>query len=341
LLRRTLAWQQAVALPEEAGDTALNLGRGQPADAVRWAAFTETTPAQAERDFLQPVWRLLGPLPAAPHTPDQDETRRGRLLDRWLRARLHRAIGLLTEALDQCKPQRAARALAAVVDDVLDWYAVLRPEGIGQMLGILCQLLAPFTPHMAEAIHRQAGKRVAESIHLATWPCPDPDWEDRGILYCMTLVRRLSALGQAARRRAGVEDGSLLRQAIVYLHDQEDGGAQELAPGRDLLAEVLGVNRVRFTPEAMAQVEWNLGLDAERAPERAVAPEAIEAALAGLGSAERQEMTSQLWYGLSVSVEVGGQAITLLPGDISLTARAQPGWAAAVADRLLVILETA
>jgi valyl-tRNA synthetase len=34
----------------------------------------------------------------------------------------------------------------------------------------LVRLLAPFVPHLAEAIYRQVSGQPAESVHLAGWP---------------------------------------------------------------------------------------------------------------------------------------------------------------------------
>jgi isoleucyl-tRNA synthetase len=340
LLRGTLAWEQALALPEAGIGAALDLERAQPADAVRWAVYSQSTPEQAENTFLRPLWRLVVPSLADLPAAEREEAGREQLLDRWLQAGVYRAIGALTEALDRCDHHRAAAELAMLVDDLAAWYSPLRPQGLRPVLGLLCALLAPFVPHLAEAIHRQAGKRAVESIHLAVWPFPDPGWEDRPLLARMAQVRRLAALGRAARLQAGLEAGRPLGQAILYLHGQNAGGATDLAPFQDLLAEVLGVTRVQFSPQAIARVEWHLALDARQAVERKIPPGAIQAALHNLDAQSKLDITLRLWDGLSVSVDAGGQAVTLLPDEVRITAGAQPGWVAAAANGLLLILET-
>jgi hypothetical protein len=107
----------------------------------------------------------------------------------------------------------------------------------------------------------------------------------------------------------------------------------------DLLAEALGVTQVRFTPDAATKVEWCLNLNPHQAVERDVAAAEIEAALAALEPETAAEMASQLGEGLSISLKVAGKAITLLPDEVSVTALARPGWAAAAADDFVVALQ--
>jgi isoleucyl-tRNA synthetase len=338
LLRGSLAWEQAVALPElEIGPT-LDLERALPADALRWAAYADMTPAEAERAFLHPLWRLVLPFLSGPSV-SQAKAGSEELFDRWLLARLYQAVTVLTGALDACDPQRAARELGALVDDVSGWYAPHRPGGGDEALGVLCRLLVPFAPHVAEAIYRQAGRRATDSVHLAAWPAPDRAWEDGALLAGMAQVRRLSALGQAARAQAGIPFDEPLRRVIVALAGDDDGGATRLAPFRDLLVEVLGVAALQFTADATKQVVWRLALDAGRAVEREMAPGDIEAAVASLDPEQAAEMAAMLARGLSVSLRVGEAVVTLLPDEVSASVEPRAGWAAAAEAGQLVALE--
>jgi isoleucyl-tRNA synthetase len=339
LLRGTLAWEQAVALPEDEGDAVLGQERGQPADAVRWAAYTHTTPIQAERDFLRPLWGWVVPLLMEPSIPEDEGGQAGELLDRWLHARLHSTSTSLTEALQACDPWRAAGQLASLLGDIAGWYTPHRPGGARQELGLLCRLLAPFVPHLAEAIYQRAESATGDSVHLAGWPSIDPAWEDRELLARMAQAQSLAALGQAARHDAGVALNQPLSQAVLYVHGLEDKAAGEQLPWLELLAEVLKVTNVRFSTGAMAQVEWRLRPDLERIYEREVAPAAIDGALAKLAGGEAAGITARIWDGLSVSVDVGGRAVTLLPNEVRVSVQARPGWTAAAGSGLLVILE--
>jgi hypothetical protein len=156
----------------------------------------------------------------------------------------------------------------------------------------------------------------------------------------MVLVRRLEAQGRAARLQAGIASDRLLPRAVVYLHGRDDGGAAELDLVHDLLAEVLRVSDVRYTPEAMAHVAWRLMVDTTRTVDRRLDRETIQAGLENLQGEKAIDITKRLWDGMSVSIQVAGQALTLLPDEVAITSRAQPGWTAAHDAGLLLLLET-
>jgi isoleucyl-tRNA synthetase len=340
LLRGSVAWGQALALPELEPEATGDLESFPSADSLRWAAYTGATPDQAEREFLRPLWRLVASILRSADAPEQEGPGKGAtLLDRWLLARFNRAISAVTDALDARQPQPAAAELAALVRDISDWYLLYHPDSGSRVLTGLSRLLAPFVPYLAEAIHRQSGGRGTESVHLAAWPRPDPIAEDPGLLESMTQVRRLAALGQTARASAGVDPDLLLRQAFFGSRAAEAGETPVVGPFQDLLAEALGVTQVRFMPDAAGEVDWCLALNHHQALERDVTATEIEAALAALEPETAAELASQLGERLSISLKVAGKAVTLLPDEVSVTALAQPGWAAAAADDFVVVLE--
>jgi isoleucyl-tRNA synthetase len=174
LLRGALAWEQAIALPESEAEGETYPSRAVSGDALRWAAYIQATPDQAEREFLRPLWRLATERQAT----DRATTEARPYNERWGMARLQRTIRAVTEALDAGEPHQAAEVLAVLVRDLAGWHASQRPGGGGEVLESLSRLLAPFVPHLAEAIHRQVAGLAAESVHLAAWPTPDPAGAD-------------------------------------------------------------------------------------------------------------------------------------------------------------------
>ena len=170
LLRGSLAWGQVVTLP--GGDVGTEWDQRQitAADALRWAAYTGTTPAQAEEDFLQPLWAWVqqqsgsqGRVEAVSPQPGAEEGN----LSVGLRARLRQVVLTVTEGLDGCDLSKATRELAALAGDLFDPAMTEQPEI--EAVETLGRLLAPFVPHLAEAIY-QASSHPATSVHLAGWP---------------------------------------------------------------------------------------------------------------------------------------------------------------------------
>ena len=339
LLREGPAWEQFLAIPQGGPEASWDPERHPPADALRWAAYTQTTPEQAERDFMRPLWRLvIGLLESSEVQNSMPGTATAKLLDRWLAARLHYAVSTIAQALDGREPRRAASELAVLVSDLAAWYQPLRPGAGREVLEPLSLLLAPFVPHLAEATRRQAEGRPCPSVHLEAWPVPDPAWEDGVLLSNMDRVRRLVALGLRARAMAGIEPDQLLPGALVGLPPGASWVLEDLHPFTRLLADTLRVTQVKLAPDAAAYVRWRLAPNPERPVQRALSPAALEAALADLGDDEAAHLATQLRKGLSVGLEVSGTAITLLSDEVSVSVEARSGSAVAADSDHLVIL---
>jgi isoleucyl-tRNA synthetase len=349
LLRSSLAWQQAVTVPEGESRAAWDLERRSPADSLRWAALADTVPDLAEQDFLRPLWRLVvqhlssslepGEEPPPTAVARGKARANGELLERWLMARLHQVTCSVTEALDACVPHRATRALVALLEDLVNWYAPHRPECESEVLGQLSRLLAPFVPHLAEAIHRWIGGWDVGSVHIEDWPVPDPTWADEALLDGMSLAQELAVLGQSARASAGIEANQKLPRAIIGGYSAQAADYTAVLPFQQLLERGLGVARVIFGPEAGTKMSWRVSLDPDGLVERDVDSRQIERALTSLQDDAAADLVSQLEAGLSVSVDVGDQAITLLPDELSFTAVGRKGWAVGARAGHLVVIK--
>jgi hypothetical protein len=262
------------------------------------------------------------------------------LLDRWLRARLVQAIATVTEALDLGRIDGAAGELQAMAAD-LSWYATHRPGGGHQSGTVFCHLLAPFVPHLAEAIYRRIAGPTLQSIHSDVWPAADPEGPDSTLLAQIHRARRLAGLGQEARRQAGLPPDRPLHRALVDPATSTDLATADGSSFLDLLAELLDVAEVQISADAAAQVVWQIDLIPVKAQKRGASGPVIAAALASLPPAQAAELAAQLRSGLSVRLETGEGACTLLPDEVRIAARTRPGWAAAADAGWLLVLQAA
>jgi isoleucyl-tRNA synthetase len=337
LLHGRTGWHQALSLPGPEHELIWDLERVPPAAALRWAVYTNTTPGQAEAGFLDRLRKLVTELTRAeaPKAPPRRQVTES--LDRWLMARFYQAIVSATSALESSEPRRAAAELEALTADVLDWYVPLRPGGGREAAGLLGQILAPFVPHLAEAIHHHAARGAADSVHGTRWPEPQPDWADPELLAQMVILRRLAALGQTARIQAQIAQDRSLPEALV--HGLSPGAAERPALPAELASEVLGVGQVQFTPEAAAQVSWRLRLSPGRATRGDALGVQIETSFRALDPKLAAELASQLWNGFSVSLDAAGRPVTLLPDEVSVSCTAKPGWTAAADAGYLLVLD--
>jgi isoleucyl-tRNA synthetase len=176
------------------------------------------------------------------------------LLDRWLLSELHGCVRDVTAALEAFDTATAGRRLAALIDDLSNWY-VRRSrrrfwDGPGSMDGaaafatlhevlvVLTKLMAPVTPFLADYVWGVLRPGDApESVHLSSWPVHDPSLIDEPLSARMALVRRLVELGRSARSAASVRTRQPLSRALVGAADF----ASLPAALRALVAEELNV----------------------------------------------------------------------------------------------------
>jgi isoleucyl-tRNA synthetase len=327
---------------EETWAQGRNAVRNVPADALRWATYSRSTPEEAEQRFLRPVWQLAEDLLAGDVQPigEGENDVRNELLGRWLKASLYQAVSATTAALDDSNAYQAACVMQGLVRDLTTWYALSRPGGERTAIMVLSPLLAPFVPHLADAIHRRVSRSKGESVHLGSWPSPQPAWADPELVAQMSLLQRLALLGETARAQAGIGPDLPVGQAIVVLDEARVARQESLSSLKDLLAEMLRAARVRIVSGPVTHVRWQLDLE-ESVVERGTPLSIIREALAELNPERAAEMALQLEAGLSVGLAVGPQTITLLPDEVKISVQSEPGWIAAESSGQVVALNLA
>ncbi|MBO0821436.1 MAG: isoleucine--tRNA ligase, partial [Nocardiopsaceae bacterium] len=176
------------------------------------------------------------------------------LLDRWLLSETHACVRDVTVHLESFDTALAGRRLAALIDDVSNWYVrrsrrrfwdgwESSADGaaafatLHSALVAITQMTAPFTPFLADYLWRvlrpsapslppsPGGRPSSESpggpssdvssVHLSAWPSWSPALIDPGLASQMALVRRLAELGRSARAAAGTRTRQPLARALV------------------------------------------------------------------------------------------------------------------------------
>ena len=157
-------------------------------------------------------------------------------LEAWLLARLQSVIREVRAALDAYQLRRALLTVEGFIqEDLSNWYVRRRRRQFwkGEMteqkarsyqtlyhvLVRVSQLLAPFTPFLAEEMYRNL---VAEgftdapiSVHLTRFPAPLAALEAPGLVGGVSFVRRALTVGLAARQSAGLKVRQPLARAVV------------------------------------------------------------------------------------------------------------------------------
>ncbi|HEX2884056.1 MAG TPA: isoleucine--tRNA ligase [Candidatus Limnocylindria bacterium] len=339
------------------------------ADVMRWM-YASANPAsnlrfgygpghEVVRRFLLPLWNTYGFFVTYARldgwTPDQtDGVQAARtLLDRWILSRLDSVVGECRAALDGYDAMRATRAIEGFVDDLSNWYVRRNRRRfwkgeldadkraahatLHEVLVTLTRLLAPITPHVADAMWENlvvaVDGRQPDSVHLTDFPERIAGRFDGKVEEAVGLARRTVALGRATRAASSVRTRQPLRVLRVKPPASARGGLSEdpaiAAELADEVTEELNVRALEFIPDESEMVERTLyPLLPVIGPRHG---KAVGAVMAGARSGDWSVHPDG-------TATVGG--VTLQPDEFRLTARARAGHEVAEDGDLLVALDT-
>ncbi|HEY7463984.1 MAG TPA: isoleucine--tRNA ligase [Candidatus Limnocylindria bacterium] len=339
------------------------------ADVMRWM-FSATNPAvnmnfgyhlahEEVRRFFLPLWNTYGFFVTyarldgwSPSEADGVAVART-LLDRWILSRLAAVTAEAAAALDGYDAQRATRAIEGFVDELSNWYVRRNRRRfwkgeldgdkraayatLHRVLVDLARLLAPFVPHLAEAMWQNLVTAVdaeaPDSVHLADFPRADAGERDAALEESVALARRVVALGRTARAASAVRTRQPLASVRVKL---PAAAGAALSHDADVAAALTGEILDELNVKALELLS-----DESEMVERALYPllpvigprrgAGVGAVMAGARSGDWQLLDDG-------RVAVGG--VELEPDEFQLTARARPGHEVAEEGDLLVALDT-
>ncbi len=323
------------------------------ADAFRWYFFTSKQPwdgyrfsaeaiAEGVRLFLMQLWSTYyfyvlyaraGADALNASGAELATARSTENLDRWALSRTSATATAVAAHLDAYDATSAGRAIAALVDELSNWYvrrsrrrfweadaaafATLR-----ECLLTVVKLLAPLCPFVADEIYDNLDGTLA-SVHLCDFPAADTLPErDRELEQAMELARETVRLGLGARGKAKLKKRQPLHEAVVVADGRERDAIERLV---EIVREELNVRRVRFVAAAE-----ELGRYEVKANYRTLGPlfgkdmpQAAEAITvldpARVAAAIRDDAGE-------LGIAVGGREHTLSAEDVILTLRPPQGY---------------
>ena len=250
------------------------------------------------------------------------------LLDRWILSRLAGVEREVNELLDAFDATVAARRVMQFVDDdVSKWYVRLSRNRfystehddnraafatLHEVLAVTCRLLAPFTPFIADAVHRAL---VGTSVHLAAYTRREGTAVDMALEQSMEDVRALAGLAHAARDVADRKVRQPLRSLQCVVPENRTVPA-ELG---DVLASELNVKEVVFvsSTDALVSLEAKANfrtLGKKFGKETPV----VAAAIAELDAASLRTLAA----GSTISLDAGGVVRLIALDDVTIIRRA-------------------
>jgi isoleucyl-tRNA synthetase len=315
------------------------------ADAFRWYLFTSKYPwdgyrfsletiGEAVRQFLLQLWNTYRIYVlyanansvqldrSAPLVPDND-------LDRWALSRLAATVQLVRERMDAFDATTAGRAIQEYVDELSNWYVRRsrrrfwdgEPGAFATLhtaLVAVAQLLAPFTPFLADEIYDNLDGGEL-SVHLTDFPVPaerDQELED-----AMAVARETVRLGLAARAQAKLKVRQPLRAAVVVATGAERSAIERFA---EVIREELNVRSLRFVSEAdeLGQVEVKPNY-------RTLGPrfgKQMPVVAAAVGGLDPGHVSDALRNGRSIGITLGGQEHQLTAEDLLVSMKPLEGY---------------
>jgi isoleucyl-tRNA synthetase len=331
----------------------------QGADALRWYLLTGGTPwsgrrvsvgiiQEALRKYLLTLWNtysfwvtyasLEGFDPFREDIPYEERSE----MDRWILAELEDTIRETTESLERFDAARGGRRLEQFVDDLSNWY-VRRSRRrfwrskeeadtraafltLWECLVAVAKMSAPFTPFVADELFVNLTSRTADkdSVHLADWPELEDARIDDTLRRRMALVRKLVALGRAARTEAKTRVRQPLQRALVVLPAREE---DDLAALQSLVAEELNVKGVEVGKGIEELVTYSVKPNFARVGPRF--GNKVKDVSRALGSADAQDIVRALEETGTASITVDGEDVTLDRDDLDVRVEGREGFSLA------------
>ncbi len=263
---------------------------------------------------------------------------RFRAEDRWLLSRLQTTIAETTHALDASEFHKAARAVEQfVLEDLSRWYVRLvrervwdeRPSddkshaymALHESLQTVARLLAPFAPHVAEAMHQDLkapGGRL--SVHMEDWPVARAEWTDYDLERDMATLRAATEAAAYARQKANMKLRWPVAKLVFATDDPDVRSA--LARFRPILLEQANAKDVEVVGG-----EWG-ELQLAATPNKNVIGKTFRAdgpkvlrALSALDQKQLREVRAALARGERPGLDAEGLAVVLSPDLVAFETR--------------------
>ncbi len=336
----------------------------QGADALRWHLFTSSSPwlprrfgpenlDEVVRKFILTLWNTYsfytlyanidGFSPAEHDVPVAERT----LMDQWILGDLHLLIKKVTGELDQYDAFAAGRAIAEFVDELSNWYVrrsrrrfwkseadsdkIAAYLTLNECLVTLSELLAPFTPFLAEELYQNLvaegssatspSPGVPESVHLVDWPVADAALIDEDLSFRMGVARQVVNLGRAARNAAQIKTRQPIARVVVACGDKQRAAVESLA---DVVAEELNVKALEFVASAGELVTYVVKPNFRTlGPKFGKSMPAVAEAVAALPA---DELGDEVAAGKSVAVTVEGHEYEFAAEDFVVETHQREGY---------------
>ncbi len=342
------------------------------ADALRWYFLARLAPdalkrvsveivADVTRQFINTFWNTysffvlyarLDDVDLSDHIPPEERPE----IDRWALALLYKTTTTVTESLDNFDAKTAGEALESFVDQLSNWYVRRNRRRfwkstdardtqaayltLYECLNTAHKLMAPFVPFLAENVYQNLVRGVdanaPESVHMASWPAADPNWQNDKLLYDVDVVQKVVGLGRSARVQSGVRTQQPLARLLVRA--PSDAATKSLDSHQDQVLEELNVKAIEFIARDADLVSYRIKPNLPRIGKQY--GKLIPAIRKALDAADGAAIAIAAAAGSAFDIEVDGQIISFEGEDVLIETSAADGYACAEDAGFLAALDT-
>jgi len=333
------------------------------ADALRWALLADSAPWNNKRFSANIVSQAKSKLIDTLNNvhsfytlyanidgfdPAKHEQGERSLLDKWVLSRLQTVTENVTKHLDDYDFTAGARELSDFVEQVSNWY-IRRSrdrfwsEGMNddklaayhtlhKVLKQTSQLLAPYTPFIAEDIHKNL---TGESVHLSDFPQPVESEKDADLEEEMDRVLQVVELARHSRNATSIKTKQPLSELTV-VGSQEDLNALE--PYTYIIEDEINVKEVNLTENAGAAVQYEIKLNFPTAgPKLGKLVGVVQKALKDLSPVEAKTVVDQGYF---ETESPSGETVRVDVEDLIVNQTTQEGMEMASNQSYMVFLNT-
>jgi len=195
-------------------------------------------------------------------------------LDLWIISELEKLLRDLTTEMDNYDLQQATEPIVNFIESLTNWYIrrsrrrFWKSEDDGDKsdaystlyfcLVRLSQIVAPFTPFMAEEIYTNLTGE--ESVHLSDWPEFDDKKIDLDLNKEVEMVRKVVNLGHSIRGHAKIKVRQPLAKASFGLPEGFDPAI--VLAQKDVILDELNVKDLEVLPEDADVVDTYVNVNA-------------------------------------------------------------------------------
>ncbi|NND71530.1 MAG: isoleucine--tRNA ligase [Rhodothermales bacterium] len=327
------------------------------ADVVRWYMMSNAPPwenlkfsgrglLETRRKFFSTLANVYGFFATYANIDDFDLSadpvpiERRAELDRWILSRTATTVAAVDEAMDSYNPTRAARAVEQLVDDLSNWY-IRRSrrrfwksdeeaddkraayQTVHDCLLSIAVIMSPIAPFFSERLYLLLTPFGEEdrSVHLESYPSPDPHWKDDNLEERINVARIISSIVLGLRNDCGVNVRQPLARLMVVTSDRISEDLVESVKGI-ILSEV-NIKNVEYIDSSSSIVSRTAKPDFKRLGKR-LGP-LMKTANAAIRAMSDDDIDSLLNDG-SFVFQVDDSSIQIEPDDIEILSEGVHGW---------------